>query len=182
MPSKKGKRSPQGLTICYTGNGKGKTTAALGLGLRALGGGKRVLIVQFMKNAPYGEHAILKKIPRLTLKIFGKGFCKIKGDCFPLAVHKKAACEAIAFTCRALKTKKYDMIICDEINCAYLCKLITLKDIQKLLRAKPSTVHLVCTGRGAPRLLMKHAHLVSEVREIKHPFRKGFPAQEGIEF
>ena len=175
-------KKTRGLTIIYTGKGKGKTTAALGLALRALGRGKRVLIVHFMKSATYGEHVILKKLPRVTVKVLGKGFCKIAGDRFPFNEHKKATQDALLFARQAMRSRKYDMIILDEINCALLCRLLTVKDVLPLLAKKPCHVHLVLTGRGAPRSLIKKGDLVSDVREVKHPFHKGIPAQEGIEF
>ncbi len=175
-------KKTRGLIITYTGNGKGKTTASIGLAIRALGRAKRVLIVQFMKSGTYGEHKILKKIPGIKVKILGKGFCKIAGDQFPFAEHKKATQDALNFARRAVMSKKYDMIILDEINCALLCRLLKVKDVLALCNRKPRQLHLVLTGRGAPQSLIKASDLVSDVREVKHPYYDGMPAQEGIEF
>jgi len=179
---RRGRKKARGLTIIYTGKGKGKTTATIGLAIRALGRGKRVLIVQFMKSGTYGEHIVLKRLPRVTVKVLGKGFCKICGDTFPFKEHKKATQDALWFARQAIRSQKYDMIILDEINCALLCRLLTVKDVLALLAKKPRNLHLVLSGRGAPRSLIKKADLVSEVREVKHPYHSNIPAQEGIEF
>jgi len=175
-------KKTKGLSICYTGNGKGKTTAALGLALRAVGRKQKVFIMQFLKNGEYGEHNSLKKISGITMRVCGKGFCKVCGDERPFSEHKKSAQQALREATRALRSKKYDMVVLDEINIAMQCRLITTKDVLKLIAKKPSYVHLVLTGRGAPKSIIKKCDLVSDVREVKHPYQKGVLAQKGIEF
>jgi len=103
------------------------------------------------------------------------------GDRFPLATHKKAACSALAYAKRALCSKKYDLIVLDEVNCALKCKLLSTTAVESLVRKKPSALYLVLTGRGAPRKLYRYADCISEVKEIKHHFHAGVPAQKGIE-
>lgn len=176
-------KKTKGLVIVYTGDGKGKTTAALGMALRAAGHGKKILIIQFIKSFKrYGELKFVKKYDcGIEIKTMGKGYVKIKGDRFPLEEHKKAARKALEFARDQILSKKYHMVVLDEINIALDKKLIPITDVADLIRQKPPDLHLVLTGRGAPKKLIGLADLVSEVKEIKHPFRKGIPAQKGVE-
>jgi len=174
----------KGVVIVYTGNGKGKTTAALGMALRAAGHGKKTLIVQFIKNFQnYGELKFVKKYNcGIEIKSMGKGYVKIKGDKFPFEEHVKAAKQALKFAKDKILSKKYHIIVLDEINIALEKKLLSLQEVIKLIQQKPPDLHLVLTGRNAPKKLIQLADLVSEVEEIKHPYKKGILAQKGIEY
>jgi len=174
----------KGLVIVYTGDGKGKTTAALGMALRSAGHGKKTLIVQFIKSFQnYGELKFVKKYDcGIEIKTMGKGYVKIKGDQFPFEEHKKAAKEALKFAQDQILSKKYDIIVLDEINIALDKKLLTIQEVAELIHQKPHDLHLILTGRSAPKKLIQLADLVSEVKEIKHPFKKGILAQKGIEY
>jgi cob(I)alamin adenosyltransferase len=177
-------KKSKGLVIVYTGNGKGKTTAALGMVLRAAGHGKRILIVQFIKNFQnYGELKFIKKYNcGIEIKTMGKGYVQIKGDKFPFEQHVRAAQQALQFAKDKILSKKYDIIVLDEINIALDKKLLTLDQVIELIQQKPADLHLVLTGRNAPKKLIHLADLVSEVKEIKHPYKKGIIAQKGIEY
>lgn len=180
------------ITI-FTGNGKGKTTAALGQAMRALGRGKKVLIIQFIKNCESGEHLFFKKIQAaefgIKIKIIpaGKGFVKILGDKLPLSEHKKAAQSALKLAKKEILSGKWDLIIFDEVNVAVSLKLIKAVDVLNIISPCESALcsHgsvFVLTGRGAPKSFIKKADLVTEMKEIKHPFKKGVQAQIGVEF
>ncbi len=175
------------MVIVFTGNGKGKTTAALGQAIRALGREKKVLIIQFIKNCESGEHLFFKKIQTIDfsekIKIIpaGKGFVKILGDKLPLSEHKKAANNALKLAKKEILSGKWDLVVLDEINVATNIKLIKEKDVFKILSCKVVPV-VILTGRGAPKSFIKIADLVTEMKEIKHPFKKGAAAQIGVEF
>ncbi len=177
-------KKTKGLVIVYTGDGKGKTTAALGMALRAAGHQKKTLIVQLIKNfKSYGELKFVKKYNcDIEIKSIGKGYVKIKGDKFPFEEHVKTAKKALKFAKDKILSKEYDIIVLDEINIALEKNLLTLQEVIELIQQKPSSLHLVLTGRNAPRKLIQLADLVSEVKEIKHPFKKGTLAQRGIEY
>ena len=179
----------RGLTIVYTGDGKGKTSAALGAAMRALGHGGRVLVIQFLKGdwpVVYGELELAKKLhPQFEVLQLGRGFVKIMGDRKPFSEHVEAAKAALALAKERMFSGRYDMIILDEINCALGCldfRLIELKDILELIRTKPPEMHLILTGRNAPPAVIEAADLVTEMREIKHPMKKGIPAQQGVDY
>ena len=179
----------KGLTIVYTGNGKGKTSAALGAAMRALGHGWRVLIIQFFKGdwpVVYGELELAKKLyPQFEVLQFGRGFVKIMGDKKPFEEHVEAAKAALTLTRERMLSGQYDLIILDEVIYAlgYLdFKLIDLKDVLQLIREKPPQMHLILTGRNAPPEIVEAADLVTEMMEIKHPMKKGIPAQQGIDY
>ncbi len=173
------------MLIVFTGNGKGKTTAALGCAMRALGHNKRVLMIQFIKSGQIsGEQRFLKelKIKSSKLKVIsaGKGFIKIDGDKKSFSVHKKAAEDALKLTKREIGSKKWDLIILDEINVAVNLKLIKASEVLKIL--KSASADVILTGRNAPKIFIAKADLVTEMKEIKHPFQKGQPAKLGIDF
>ena len=179
----------RGLTIVYTGDGKGKTTAALGCALRALGQGWRVLVLQFFKGdwpAPFGELEMGKRLsPQLEVRHVGKGFVKYMGDHKPFDEHLQAAREALAAARAAITSGAYDLIILDEIIYAIdyaEVRLVGLEDVLGLIDAKPPHVHLILTGRNAPPALIDRADLVTEMREIKHPYQQGIQAQAGIDY
>lgn len=175
----------KGLVIVFTGNGKGKTTSALGVALRASGHRKKILIIQFLKNYKnYGELKFVKNFPKanIEIKTFGEGYVGIRGDKKPKEVHLKAAKKGLEFAKKMIFSKRYFMIILDEINIALNLKLLKVDDVLKLLKSKPKDLHLVLTGRGVPKKIIEVADLVTEMKEIKHPYKKGILAQKGIEF
>jgi len=183
MPKRKG------LTIVYTGDGKGKTSAALGAAMRALGHGWRVLVIQFFKGdwpVVYGELELAKKLyPQFEVLQLGRGFVKIMGDKKPFAEHVEAAQAALALTKEKMFSGQYDVIILDEVNYAlgYMdFRLIELGDVLELIRTKPPELHLILTGRNAHPAAIEAADLVTEMREVKHPMKKGIPAQQGIDY
>lgn len=172
------------MIIVLTGNGKGKTTAAIGQAIRALGQGRRVLIIQFIKAVKSGEHKFFDKIKlnEKNLKIIraGKGFIGILGDKLLFLVHKKAAKKALVLVKKEIKSGKWDLIILDEIDVAVNLKLIKADNVLKII--KSASVDIILTGRNAPKSFIKIADLVTEMKEIKHPFNKGKTAIKGIEF
>jgi cob(I)alamin adenosyltransferase len=173
----------QGLILVNTGNGKGKTTASLGLGLRAWGQGFKVLIVQFIKgNWKYGElQAAAALGPNFVMRQMGEGFVRGANEDAMLE-HRHAAEEALAMARKEILSKQWDMIILDEINYAIKFGVLPLEAVLELLETKPSALHLVLTGRDARPEIIDKADLVTEMKEIKHPYKKGIKAQKGIEF
>lgn len=173
-----------GLVVVITGHGKGKTTAALGMALRACGHGLRVCIIQFMKGDLYaGEWDGVKKLAcEIELTATGKGFCGIQGNPYPFAEHRANAQEAIAMAREKMESGRFDLLILDEINNALHLKLVDLEQVLDLLRRKPSLQHLVLTGRDAHPEVVEMADTVSEVREIKHAFRKNIEPQPGVDY
>lgn len=176
----------QGDTICgliavFTGNGKGKTTAALGLAFRALGHGHRVCIIQFLKGSwKYGELESAEKFkPLLDFFVMGRGFTWKSDD---LEKDKAAAREAWAFTMQTIRENKYNLIILDELTYLSHYKIIDEDEIIQALRDKPKAMHIAITGRYASEPLIQLADLVTEMKEIKHPFHNGIKAQKGMEF
>ena len=169
-----------GLVQIYTGNGKGKTTAALGLALRAFGAGLKVYLCQFIKKGSTGEIKALHRFhPKITVRQYGRG-CFIKGQPSPADI--LSAQKGLKDLNRAVACGKYDLVIADEIICALNAGLISAEDILQLIGKKPSPVELVLTGRNAPDRIIKRADLVTEMRKVRHPFDKGFHARKGIEF
>ncbi len=169
----------KGYVHIYTGDGKGKTTAALGLALRAAGHGRRVFIGQFMKGQFYGELASLKGILEITVEQFGDEGCFRKEDI--TAKHRKDAKEGLGRIETAMACDDYTMIVMDEICVALWFNLITLEEVLTLVRKKPDNLELVLTGRKAPDALIEMADLVTEMREVKHYYSKGVLARDGIE-
>lgn len=177
-------KGKHGFIIVYTGDGKGKTTAALGMAFRAVGRGWRVLMVQFMKGTwHYAELDTAKRLaPDLEIVPMGKGFYKILDDHYTDQEHRAAAERALEFARARMLSGDYDLLILDEINNALSTGLIGLDTLMKFLDAKPADFNIVLTGRGAPPELIERADLVTEMREIKHPYQKGIFAQKGIDF
>lgn len=167
------------MIIVYTGNGKGKTTAALGLALRSIGYGKRVVLVQFMKGRENGEILAAKKIPGLEIYQFGrKDFVDPKK---PKKEDLDLAKMGLEFAKKTAK-KKPDVLILDEINVAVKFGLLKLEDVLKLINATPKNTTLVLTGRYAPKEIIRKADIVTEMAEIKHHFKKGAKAIKGIDY
>ncbi len=177
-------RIKNGLLIVYTGNGKGKTTAALGIVVRAAGYALKTLMIQFIKGSwHYGEKDGAKLLaPYFELEEMGKGFYKILDDKLPEEEHRKAAKAALRRAREALTSEAYDIVILDEINVALSTGLVTLEEVKEVVAAKPKSCHLVLTGRDAHPDIIEMADLVTEMREIKHPYQKGQLAQKGIDF
>lgn len=170
-----------GYVQVYTGNGKGKTTAALGLALRAAGHGMRTYFGQFLKGQRYGElDAVEKLSPLVRIERFGReGFLHITEG--PDDDDIRRAREGLGKCREAMLSGRYDIVVLDEINTAVLLKVLTVEEVLGLLAEKPEGVELVLTGRGAPQAVVDRADLVTEMREIKHYYDKGVKAREGIE-
>lgn len=168
----------KGYIQVYTGDGKGKTTAAFGLALRAAGAGKRVFIGQFVKGMKYSELDILPKISNITLKQYGR-------DCFiynePTQEDIDAARAGFFEMAEILRSGEYDMVIMDEANIAIYYKLFTFEELKQALISRADHVEVVVTGRKAPQELIETADLVTEMKEIKHYYTKGVEARTGIE-
>jgi cob(I)alamin adenosyltransferase len=170
----------KGMIHVYTGDGKGKTTAALGLGMRAAGHGKKVLMVQFMKGRTnYGELESAKKLPGFSIVQFGRPDFVDKTNPDPRDV--EGAREALSYSAEAAKLRSCDVLILDELNVALDFGLVTLSEVKNLLAARPEGMEIVLTGRNAPPEIIEMANLVTEMREVKHYYRNGVQAREGIE-
>lgn len=202
----------KGLVHCYTGDGKGKTTASLGSALRAIGQGWRVYVIQFMKGGLYtGEFLAASRYLRglLTIRQFGRGCVKQKRqytlDSFEdkllsESVRDDVECGACRYCflndeqqrdfCRQglnhaemiVKSGDYELVVLDEINVALQLGFISSDEVIKLLDEKPEKVNVIITGRGAPKEIMERADLVSDIKELKHPFQKGISARKGLEW
>jgi cob(I)alamin adenosyltransferase len=174
----------KGLVIVYTGKGKGKTTAALGIVLRAVGHGYKVGMIQFIKGEwYYGELTSSKRLePEFELIAAGRGFVGIIDDDHPIEEHEKAAKDAIEVAKQKIASGDYDIMILDEINYAVKLNLISQEDILDVIAAKPEKTSLVLTGNYVPKAVMDAADLVTEMREIKHPYQRGIKAKKGVDF
>ena len=174
----------KGLTIVYTGKGKGKTTAALGMALRAVGYDHKICMIQFIKGSwHYGEMDSSKKLePNFELIAIGKGFVGILDDKSPKEDHQKIANEAIKICKEKIQSGNYDIVILDEVNYAINLKLIDVQNVLDLIKNKPDNVNLVLTGNYARPEIIENADLVTEMKEIKHPFQSGIKAKKGIDF
>ena len=170
----------KGLIQVYTGDGKGKTTAALGLALRAAGRNMKVLIVQFMKKWDYGELHSVKLIPNITLETSGTKEFIYKGKA--KKIDYEEAEKAFSFGIEGMQSGNYDIVIFDELNMALYYELLDLKEVIEKLKGKPDKVEVVITGRRASQEIIEIADLVTEMKEIKHPYQKGIGARIGIEY
>ncbi|MGC9322864.1 MAG: cob(I)yrinic acid a,c-diamide adenosyltransferase [Kosmotogaceae bacterium] len=168
-----------GYVQIYTGNGKGKTTAAFGLALRAALSGKRVFIGQFVKGMEYSELAVKDVISAIEIEQFGRG-CFIEK--VPVKEDYEAAAKGLARACEILSERHHDLVVLDEIFIALFFKLITIADILALIDKRHPAVELVLTGRYAPQEIIERADLVTEMLEVRHYYSKGVIARRGIEY
>jgi len=173
-----------GLVIVYTGKGKGKTTAALGIALRAVGHNYKVCMIQFIKGSwHYGEMTSSKRLePEFELTAIGKGFVGIVDDKTPIEKHKKIADEALRISMEKIRSGDYDIVILDEINYAVNLGLVKLEEVLDIIKIKPPHLSLILTGNYAKKEIIEAADLVTEMKEIKHPFKAGIKAKKGIDF
>ena len=169
-----------GCIHIYTGNGKGKTTAAIGQGIRAIGNGLTVYMIQFMKGRRYSELDILDKIPGFTVKQFGRDEFVNKKN--PEQIDIDLAQRGLTHAHVIITQGRHDVVILDEINVALDFQLIPLTDVLALLDKKPPHMDLILTGRYAPQEIIKKADLASEILEIKHPYQKGEACRKGIDW
>jgi cob(I)alamin adenosyltransferase len=174
----------KGLVVVITGNGKGKTTTALGIALRACGHDLKVSIVQFMKGDLYsGEWDGVKKMAcSIELISTGKGFCGIQGNPYPHKEHRENAQDALKLVHQKMAFEPPDILILDEINNALHLKLVDADQLLKIIDEKPAFMHLVLTGRDADPQVIERADTVSEVMEVKHAYQKGIEPQPGIDY
>ncbi|MFZ5650622.1 MAG: cob(I)yrinic acid a,c-diamide adenosyltransferase [Bacillota bacterium] len=172
----------RGLVIVFTGNGKGKTTAALGMALRAWGQGMKILVLQFIKGGwVYGELLASGKLEGLEIRPLGEGFVRVNGE-KDEDLHRQAALRALDEAKREIASGRWDMVILDEIIYAAGFSLLNEEELLDLISTKPLALHLVLTGRNAPQSIIDRADLVTEMKEVKHPYRQGIKAQKGVEF
>lgn len=170
-----------GLVHVFTGDGKGKTSAALGIALRAAGHSLRTHITFFMKgDYPYGEQKTLALLPNVSVARFGSLEFVDPANVKP--EEKDQARLALEDARKAVQSGKFDLVILDEVNVAAAWNLIDVKDVMRLIKEKPENVELILTGRYADKDVIAIADLVTEMREIKHPYRKGIPSRKGIDY
>jgi cob(I)alamin adenosyltransferase len=171
----------KGLLIVYTGAGKGKTTAALGMALRCLGHGMKIAIIQFIKGAiDTAEERVLRSFgDQVTFLRMGEGYTWETQD---RSRDTEFALKAWTTTAEFLRNPAYAMVILDEFNIALQQEYVSVSDVLPVLRARPPAQHVVITGRGAKQEIIDEADLVTEMGQVKHPFRKGIKAQKGVEF
>jgi cob(I)alamin adenosyltransferase len=174
----------QGLVVILTGNGKGKTTSALGMALRGCGHKLTTVVVQFMKGDLYsGEWDGVELLaPYVTLHHTGKGFCGIQGNLYPHEEHRRNAQHAVTLVEAILRRGDCDILVLDEINNAVQLRLVDLDQVKHLLALRPPPMHLILTGRDAHPELIELADTASEVREIKHAYRRDIEPQPGIDY
>lgn len=170
----------KGVVHVYTGSGKGKTTAALGLGLRASGAGLKVHMIQFMKGRRYNEINAIEKLDNFTISQHGRDEFVSKEN--PEQIDIDLAKKGFSYAKELIKKGKHDMIILDEINVAIDYNLIPVDEVLKIIEEKPKQLELILTGRYAPPEINKIADLVTEMLEIKHPYHHGLAARRGIEY
>ena len=174
----------KGLIIVHTGPGKGKTTAALGTAFRAVGQGLKVLMVQFIKGSwHYGELDAARLLGEERIKILpmGRGFVKVGAE-KPDPEDVRMVEDAWRFACASIASGEFDLVILDEINYAINYKMLDPEVVAEALRKKPEMVHVILTGRSAHPAIVELADLVTEMREVKHPYQQGIAAQRGIEY
>ena len=173
-------RLTRGYVQVYTGDGKGKTTAALGLALRAAGHGMRIYMGQFMKGRPYGELDALQGHPSITIEQYGDTRCIRREEVTP--EHVAQAHQGLERAREAMRSGQYDVVVLDEINVAIWFGLLTADEALAFLDERPGHVEVILTGRRAPPELIARADLVTEMREVKHYYQQGVMARQGIEW
>ena len=177
-------RLDKGLVHLITGDGPGKTTSALGLGMRAAGQGYRVYMIQFMKGTwnheVYGEVKFLRSVRRFQVRQFGRGEFVEKRK--PDKVDRDQAARGLKYAQKLIQRGRHDIVILDEILVALDYNLLSRRDVSALIKDRPRHVELILTGRDAPRQLHRLADYVIEIKEIKHPFRRGVLARKGVEY
>lgn len=175
------RRLEKGLTQVYTGNGKGKTSAAFGSALRAIGRDLKVYVIQFIKGGfDYGELHSVDQLPNLKVRAFGRG--KFITEMPPKDEDFKLAKEALELAQQIVRSGEYDIVILDEINVALSLRLVAVETVVELIKNKPGHVELILTGRNAPPEIIAVADLVTEMTEIKHPYTQGLQPRKGIEY
>lgn len=184
MTQEAAKKRTKGLVIVYTGDGKGKTTAALGMAFRSAGHQYRVAVVQFIKGTMRAgeEQAAAMLAPYIDWTIGGRGFTSGPWNRATHEEHVRAAQETLRVAEQKLFSSEFRMVILDEVLGAINAKIVTVEQVLSLIKRKPPAVHLVITGRGAPPEIIEAADLVTEMRLLKHPYEQGIVAQKGIEF
>ncbi len=168
----------KGYVQVYTGNGKGKTTASLGLAIRAAGAGLKVFIVQFMKQGDYSEIKALSRFDNITVEQYGAGKF-VKGK--PSKEEQASGAKGYQRVCKILKAGEHDLVIAEEANVAVMCNLFSQEDLLAMIELRPAHVELVITGRGATQAIIERADLVTEMTEVKHYYKQGVMARIGIE-
>lgn len=175
------------MIVVFTGNGKGKTTASLGQMIRALGQKKRCVMFQFIKG-PWisGEHKFLEQHKHFKGKFEihrgGRGFVGILGDKLPFRTHQQVARKTLERAARAIRSKKWDIVVLDEVNVAVSLKLIKATDVLRVVKHEPQNMIVILSGRYAPKSFIRRADLATEMKELKHPYQKGKKAEVGFEF
>lgn len=169
-----------GCVQVYTGNGKGKTTAAVGLAVRAAGHGLRSYIGQFMKGRSYGELEALRDCPLITIEQYGDTRCLRREDVSPQDIAR--ARRGLGRALDAMTSGRYGIVVLDEINVASWFGLLSIEEVLSFLDQRPEHVELILTGRRAAAEVLKRADLVTEMMEVKHYYRRGIRAREGIEY
>ena len=182
--SSKPDEAKKGLLIVYTGNGKGKTTASLGMCVRAIGYNWKICIIQFVKGSwKYGELEGIKKLePNVELQTVGEGFVGIIDDDKDFEVHLLAAKMGVKLAIEKISSGNYHLVILDELNVAVDLGLVSDEEVEEIIESCSENQHLVITGRNAREWLIEKADLVTEMKEIKHPFQKGILAQKGVDW
>lgn len=178
------RQGEKGLVIVLTGHGKGKTTSALGMVLRACGHGMKACIIQFIKAEPSsGEVRAMREFaPQIEVYCGGKGFVGIRGDRHDRETHRAEAQEAMRLALRKATSSDYDLVVLDEIHNAVTLGLVDLAQVLDLVEHKPRRLHLLLTGRDAHPDVIARADLVTEMKEIKHPFSQGGGPRKGIDY
>ena len=181
------KKNRRGITLVFTGNGKGKTTAAMGLALRAAGNRMPVRVIQFIKGSwKTGERTLfMEAVPIVEIAAEGRGFTieSLRDHSVPMEEHVAAGHNAWQSAVDAVQSGRYKLVVLDEVLGSITAGLVSEADVVELIRSKPADMHLVLTGRGAPQSVIDAADCVTEMREVKHHYRgAGIPAQRGIEF
>lgn len=172
----------RGLVIIYHGNGKGKTTAAIGMLIRAIGHGYRAAYLQFLKNSVSGETKFLSKISEVLFYPGGAGFVGIMGDKKSLDEHRKKAKETLKFASKILQEGNYYIVVLDEINCALSLGLLDLEEVLQTINSRKENVNVVLTGCTAPDKLIEIADIVTEMVKVKHIYDQGYLAKIGVDF